>query len=247
MDLGLGELEVGGVAISADIAVFAIIAAVIFLILGIIWRSSKTKAKKGNHLLLLGECGGGKTALLFRLASPQDSIPATVSSMTANEVPYVMETEKGAKTMTLVDIPGSGRVRAAKLRQHAENAACIVFVVDSVKFPSEVRHVGEILRSILMDKMVNKLSVPILVFCNKQDLRSAVGVGTLPLSAPSFYVYFSLKMTFDKCWRKKSTPFVRANERSLGNLKRTWCSWCFRARSSHLRMLRMPSHLPRDP
>ena len=50
-----------------------------------------------------------------------------------------------------------------------------MLVIDSVKFPQEVRNVAELTFDLLLDGAVRKGRVPLLVACNKQDLASARG------------------------------------------------------------------------
>lgn len=67
-----------------------------------------------------------------------------------------------------VDFPGHPRLRA-RLPEFLEAASCIVFVIDSLEFPSQYQEVAELLMDVLTNKVVQRRKVPLIVACNKQD------------------------------------------------------------------------------
>ena len=70
--------------------------------------SSKRVIKREKVCLLVGESGGGKTALFWRLQQPKESPPDTISSLETNMCTL---NDGGGAGWEVRDIPGHGRVR----------------------------------------------------------------------------------------------------------------------------------------
>merc|ERR1719316_1733835 len=85
---------------------------------------------RGNLLLLLGQCGAGKTALFFRLRDAEDV--QTVSSLKPlrDTLNIKAEGEEDLPTIETVDCPGHQRLRG-KSMDLVKQARAMVYVVDS--------------------------------------------------------------------------------------------------------------------
>nr|XP_047132780.1 signal recognition particle receptor subunit beta isoform X1 [Hydra vulgaris]XP_047132781.1 signal recognition particle receptor subunit beta isoform X1 [Hydra vulgaris] len=127
------------------------------------------RRKAGDTVLLLGLCDSGKT-LMFSWLVANKSI-STQTSIIENKGTYIAN--KSGKTWQVVDLPGHERVRAKFLYKHKDGARGIIFVIDSVNFPRELRDVAEFLYDVLANRTMQKNKVSILIACNKQDMPTA--------------------------------------------------------------------------
>jgi signal recognition particle receptor subunit beta len=163
---GLGE------ALGVDPFMLMLVAsaAVGFLLLLVVLglsSSSTGRRVRGKTMLLLGHMKAGKTVLLNQLCYAE--CPDTVTSMKVTEKRTPVEGVE-RDTVRLVDVPGHPRTRG-EWRAFSDDTAGIVFLVDSVH-PS-VRNAAEYLAEILTDRTVDALQPPILVACNKADVKGA--------------------------------------------------------------------------
>ncbi|XP_001641944.2 signal recognition particle receptor subunit beta [Nematostella vectensis] len=131
----------------------------------------RKQRRRGNSLLFVGLTDSGKTLLFNRLLD--GSHVMTHTSMKENVGSYKLKGKKSGKQVNMVDLPGHDRIRSQFLEKYKEQARAILFVVDSVNFPREVRDVAEQMYDILSHKTLMRAAVPILVVCNKQDFAMA--------------------------------------------------------------------------
>ena len=117
--------------------------------------------------MLVGVADAGKTTMLTRLLTSASI--RTVTSMEPNDV--TIQVDK--KTVTLVDLPGFDRLRLKYFEDLKASARAVIFVLDSLSFVSNNRHVADFLYTVLSDPLVSKRRLPILVACNKQDEAKA--------------------------------------------------------------------------
>ncbi|XP_028394102.1 signal recognition particle receptor subunit beta-like [Dendronephthya gigantea] len=152
--------------------IFAVISATLLVLLTAVlaWIIGRSK-NKGNTVLLVGLSDAGKTLIFIRLIF--NKFLPTHTSIKENKANYKVEQAEDAKFLELIDIPGNEKLRGKFLDQFKSLARGIIFVVDSVTFTRELHAVAECLFDILSNKMFNKLSVKILIACNKQDLTTA--------------------------------------------------------------------------
>jgi len=121
--------------------------------------------------LLAGDTFAGKTSLFVCLK--EGEIYDTFMSMVPNEDTFrIFNEELNASPITIIDYPGSERVRA---EFGATIARChgIVFVIDSSGNESHLRDSSKMLYSILTDNNYNKREIPMLIACNKSDKVTA--------------------------------------------------------------------------
>ena len=59
------------------------------------------------------------------------------------------------------------------MSEYLPRARDIVFLIDAVAFPAQVRDVANYLYLILMNPAVNKSETPILIACNKSEMLTA--------------------------------------------------------------------------
>ena len=73
-----------------------------------------------------------------------------------------------------MDLPGHERVRNKYLYKHKDSARGVLFLIDSVKFPKEIRDVAELMYDILANRTMQRNKCNILVACNKQGKSDKV-------------------------------------------------------------------------
>jgi signal recognition particle receptor subunit beta len=123
---------------------------------------------KRSAVLLVGECGAGKTVLFHRLV---DGVAvASVTSMKENEASNWSVGERSGLRRTLVDLPGHGRL-SYLYRQFAPIAGVVVLVLDALALQRQCRAVAERLYDLLT--VPESLLVPVVVACNKRDILTA--------------------------------------------------------------------------
>ncbi|PSC68940.1 signal recognition particle receptor subunit beta-like [Micractinium conductrix] len=134
---------------------------------------------RGSTVLLVGPCEGGKTTMWHQLLQGSTHL-GTVASMQPNVGEGPLAGEKAAaasagasapRPVQLVDIPGHPRLRG-QLERHAERAAGVVFVLDSVDFMPKKTETAEQLLEVLSSPALAKRRAPVLLACNKQDAGS---------------------------------------------------------------------------
>jgi len=134
----------------------------------------KTRRQRGRLLLLLGQCGSGKTTLFFQLRDPNEEV-RTVSSQKANrDKMLIQQGQDGGEPLgpiEVVDCPGHLRMRGRQL-SYMQEARCIVYVIDA-EDKQRLKDVAEHLYEILTHPDVIQLHIPILLACNKCDLPGA--------------------------------------------------------------------------
>lgn len=160
--------EIKGAAEVLDPNLYGLLVGVLVGVLTLLfvwWWSSRSL---GREILICGTCDGGKTTLLGQLVAAKPV--ETYTSMKENLLPLAME---GAASLTLVDVPGSERVRGEVVDRYAAVARGLIFVVDSATVTKQIRDVAEYLHSLLSLPALSSNSPPVLVLCNKQDLAMA--------------------------------------------------------------------------
>jgi signal recognition particle receptor subunit beta len=147
----------------------------------IVWRRAigggsggggATKRRSGakrSAVLLVGECGAGKTALLHRLV---DGVAVkSVTSMKETEVTS-WRVGDGGPVRRLVDLPGHGRL-AYLQAQFLPIAGVVVLVVDSVAVLRAMRPVAERLYDVITASADADELASVVVACNKHEMLTA--------------------------------------------------------------------------
>jgi len=125
-----------------------------------------SKSRRGDALLLLGQCGAGKTALFYSLRDPDDKVNL-VSSQKVNRDKLSVQ----GKVIDTIDFPGHLRLRS-KCREVIKEARCIVYLVDLEDKPM-MKDVAEHLYELFTHPDVLHLHTPILLAFNKSDAPGA--------------------------------------------------------------------------
>jgi len=138
-----------------------------FIVLMII----RSLSKSGDSVIILGLCDSGKTSLFGQLTVGKDlrtqtSIKENSGKLNANAFP-------NGKPWKLIDVPGHERVRNKYFHNNKDNARAILFLIDSVNFPREIRDVAECMYDLLANRTMQKNKVSVMVACNKQDVATA--------------------------------------------------------------------------
>ena len=67
----------------------------------------------------------------------------------------------------IVDVPGIQKFRASLLEEYGRRGKAIIFMIDSVEFPKQMKDVAEYLYELLDTPTLD--GQPVLILCNKQD------------------------------------------------------------------------------
>ena len=132
-----------------------------------IFRSSKKSSSR--KLVIFGPVGGGKSAIYHRLRFGR--VVPTVSSMTVTSATFVPNGLEG-KPMHIVDVPGSGRLRAQLLEQ-VSDASALLCVLDGTQLSVQAREAAGVLFEVLSHEPVARRKLPVLVAVNKVDSPGA--------------------------------------------------------------------------
>lgn len=139
---------------------------------GLFGGALKKRRERGQMLLLLGQCGAGKTALYYQLKDQSEV--KLVSSLSPNRDKLrikVGDTEEYLGPIETIDYPGHQRFRGKQAELYAD-ARCIVYLVDS-EDKQKLKDAAEHLYEILTCQEVIELHIPILLACNKSDIGTA--------------------------------------------------------------------------
>jgi signal recognition particle receptor subunit beta len=163
-----------------DATVISIVVALLLVVVvaAIRWLRNRSKSR-ANVILLAGVCGSGKTSLMSKLRTSAVKPTLTSLSESTFDGPLFFsaansneQTKK--RSVHVVDVPGHDRVRLQAVEKHANKCSAIVYLVDSVTFPSEARDVAECMYDFLCNESLRRRRVPFLVVCNKIDLLTAL-------------------------------------------------------------------------
>lgn len=123
-----------------------------------------------QRLLLLGLDAAGKTTLLYKMQCGQ--VVTTVPTIGFN----VEQVEFGKSTFTVWDVGGQEKIRPL-WRHYYMGTDALIYVVDSTD-KERLEESAEELHKILLDPSMTNIK-GLLVFANKQDLKSAADARTV--------------------------------------------------------------------
>ncbi|KAK8757194.1 signal recognition particle receptor beta [Amblyomma americanum] len=146
--------------------IYVLVALVVVLITTLIFFQRRKNLRRA--VLIVGLSDSGKTLLFSQLVARKKV--GTYTSIKENKASYDVP-KKGP--LSLIDLPGNDRMRARFLDQFKGVARALVFVVDSMNFPREVRDVAEFLYNLLCDPVISQHCPPVMIVCNKQDQTMA--------------------------------------------------------------------------
>lgn len=148
---------------------------VVFTTIAILWwaKSRSKSARRGECLLLCGISNSGKTLLFSRLT--MGLAKRTLTSMAVNRGSMILEnpsSDRPSKKIHIIDIPGNLRIRQRDFNTNKSSAKALIFVIDSTTINQESKDVSDYLYDILREKTFRQQRLPLLIFCNKQDLNN---------------------------------------------------------------------------
>jgi signal recognition particle receptor subunit beta len=148
---------------------------VVFTTIIILWWAKKRsgKARRGECLVLCGISNSGKTLLFSRLT--MGIAKRTLTSMAVNHGSMIIEnpsSDRPSKKIHVIDIPGNLRIRQRDFTANKTSAKAIIFVIDSATINKESKDVSDYLFDILREKTFRQQRLPLLIFCNKQDINN---------------------------------------------------------------------------
>lgn len=123
------------------------------------------RSSTGKALLIVGLTDSGKTTMFSQIVAKRSI--TTFTSMKPNEGSINLSGKR--KILSLVDIPGYERLFMKYWDDYKSKALGIVYVIDSLTLMAQIRHVADLLYTILSDPMIKDKKLPVLVVCNKQD------------------------------------------------------------------------------
>ena len=128
---------------------------------------SRSQTAGRRKLVIFGPVGGGKTTLLHQLRYGR--VVPTVSSMVPTVASFTPAGQEGsARTATIVDVPGSGRLRQ-QLLEEASDASALLCVIDGTQLISQAREAAGMLFEILAHEPVVRRRLPLMIAVNKTD------------------------------------------------------------------------------
>jgi signal recognition particle receptor subunit beta len=148
---------------------------VVFTTIIILWwaRNRRKAARRGECLLLCGISNSGKTLLFSRLT--MGIAKRTLTSMAVNRGSMILEnpsSDRSSKKIHVIDIPGNLRIRQRDFNENKSSAKAIIFLIDSTTINNESKDVSDYLYDILREKTFRQQRLPLLIFCNKQDINN---------------------------------------------------------------------------
>jgi signal recognition particle receptor subunit beta len=148
---------------------------VVFTTIIILWwaKNRQSTSRRGECLLLCGTSNSGKTLLFTRLT--MRLAKRTLTSMTINRGSMVLEnatSDRSPKKIHVIDIPGNLRIRQRDFNTNKSSAKAIIFCIDSTRINEDSKDVSDYLYDILHEKTFRQQRLPLLIFCNKQDLNN---------------------------------------------------------------------------
>ncbi|KAL1521371.1 hypothetical protein AB1Y20_021037 [Prymnesium parvum] len=143
------------------------------LLLALLFLLSRRRGARGAKVLLLGPSHSGKTAIFLQLHTGRAS--PTVTSMQPASAAVALKppgAASAAKSVQLVDAPGSGRLRG-QLMAALPAASALVCVIDGTCLASHAREAAQLLYDVLTHEAIERAPPPLLVAVNKSELPGA--------------------------------------------------------------------------
>ncbi|XP_074030347.1 signal recognition particle receptor beta [Leptinotarsa decemlineata] len=150
------------------ISIFVIVITLVLLVL------YKRRKSSRQGILLTGLCDSGKTLIFSQLIHNKHIQSHT--SIKENIANYVNSFNK---LLRIVDIPGHERLRDKFFDQYKDSTKGIVYVVDSLTLPHDIRDAAEYLYNILVDPVIQRNCPNLLILCNKQDQTFSKGASAI--------------------------------------------------------------------
>lgn len=143
------------------------------IVLYLLFGRSGSGGRSGGRrkLVLFGPVGAGKSAIYHRLRFGR-VVPTVSSMMTASATFAPTGSAGGSKPAHVVDVPGSGRLRA-QLIEEASGAGALVCVIDATQLAAQAREAAGMLFEVLSLDSVVRGRPPLLIAVNKQDCSGA--------------------------------------------------------------------------
>jgi signal recognition particle receptor subunit beta len=142
----------------------------------IVWWAKRRQyrlRRRGGCLLLCGISNSGKTLLFNHLTS--DVKKPISDSKTVNHGTMALDylsTDQPIKKVHVIDIPGDLRQRQRDFNVYKTLVKAIIFIIDSATIEKDIKSVSDYLYDILREKYLRYQRLPLLIFCNKQDLAT---------------------------------------------------------------------------
>ncbi|XP_076250054.1 signal recognition particle receptor beta [Rhynchophorus ferrugineus] len=146
-----------------------ILVAIVVVIITIVILFRRFLRSGKQYILLTGLNDSGKTLVYSQLL--HNKHVTTFTSIQDNIDNYTTE----GKSIGIVDLPGFHSIRQQFFDKYKDNSKGILYIVDSVTLPKNIRDAAIVLYNILTDPVVIKNRPDILIVCNKQDQTLAKG------------------------------------------------------------------------
>ena len=173
------EAAATAVQISQDAdPTIGIVVAVVVVLLSLYFFLCRGGGGKGGSVVLFGPMGGGKTAMYVRLRFGR-TLPTHTSLSQSKHTFAVADAAVaggggggGGRALTVVDAPGTGRLRHQLLAE-LPNCALLVCVLDATQLAPQAKDAAGVLYDVLSHEAVARRAPRLLVVLNKSDLKGA--------------------------------------------------------------------------
>jgi 50S ribosomal subunit-associated GTPase HflX len=147
---------------------------IVFSTIIILWLTKHRQRRLRHHgecLFLCGISNSGKTLLFNRLTSGVEKRPFYSMSINYGIMPLdYLSTDRPIQKVRVIEIPSNLRPGQRDFNAYKSSAKAIIFVIDSATIEKDIKHVSDYLYNILHEKYFRDQRLPLLIFCNKQDL-----------------------------------------------------------------------------
>lgn len=154
---------------------YPLITILLFSLIIIIWWWIKHRQHRlrnhGTNLFLCGITNSGKTLLFNSLTLNKNKINSNSLSINHGIMTLdYLSTDRPIKKVHVIDIPGHLRTFQHDLYVYKTSIKGIIFVIDSTTIEKDLKNICDYLEKILCDKYIQDQHLPVLIFCNKQDI-----------------------------------------------------------------------------
>eukprot|EP01084_Bolivina_argentea_P243004 407479_1 len=138
------------------------------------------KQKETVNCVMIGLDSSGKTAMLYQLKNDTFEGQNLIPTIGPNEERFIFETNFCKIRLDIWDLGGMEKIRSLwRHYPYNSNKNAIIIVIDSD--PKQFERIRKNVDDNIYDEMVRYLNefdydIPILIWCNKQDLKNAVTI-----------------------------------------------------------------------
>nr|QXF29058.1 SRb [Gefionella okellyi] len=147
----------------------------VLISVAVLLRCCRSKAARGDAVLLAGISDAGKTVLFHRLRD--NKLIESHTSQKENSGRFAVASGTDARELLFIDFPGHPRLRP-ELWQRIEKVQlrAVIFLVDATNVEATRKDAGEYLFNLLVLPQVQQRHIPVLIAVHKSDVQDAASV-----------------------------------------------------------------------